>query len=79
MTRPPQTRRRQQRLHRHCLRIDEALKRITEARQNHFDVDPEQPRKWDEVGSAEYVANALEQLAAWIEGTPRVSAPATLR
>lgn len=55
----------------HCLRIDEALKRITEARQNHFDVDPEQPRKWDEVGSAEYVANALEQLAAWIEGTPQ--------
>ena len=53
---------------RHCLRIDEALKRITKARQNHFDVDPEQPRKWDEVGSAEYVANALEQLAAWIEG-----------
>lgn len=55
----------------HCLRIDEALKQITEARQNHFDVDPEQPRKWDEVGSAEYVANALEQLAAWIEGTPQ--------
>jgi len=52
----------------HCLRIDEALKRINEARQNHFDVDPEQPRKWDKVGSAEYVANALEQLAAWIEG-----------
>jgi len=52
----------------HCLRIDEALKRITEARQNHFGVDPEQPRKWDEVGSAEYVANALERLAAWIEG-----------
>jgi hypothetical protein len=52
----------------HCLRIDEALKRITEARQSHFGVDPEQPRKWDEVGGAEYVANALERLAAWIEG-----------
>lgn len=53
----------------HCQRIDAALKRITEARQNHFDVDPDQPRRWDEVGSAEYVASTLEQLAAWIEGT----------
>ena len=55
----------------HCPRIDGALKRITEARQNHFGVDPEQPRKWDEVGGAEYVADALERLAAWIEGTPQ--------
>ena len=51
-----------------CLRIDAALKRISEARENHFGVDAEQARRWDEAGSAQTVAFRLEELADWIEG-----------
>jgi hypothetical protein len=47
----------------HCFRIDEALKVITEARANHFGVDANAQRNWGEVGDAEYIADQLTALA----------------
>jgi hypothetical protein len=52
----------------HCFRIDEALKRISAARDDHFGVDAEAQRNWGEVGDVEYLADQLTQLADRIEG-----------
>ena len=54
-----------------CLEIDKALARITEARANHFGVDPESKRNWGEAGSAAEVARKLTEIADFIDGTTK--------
>lgn len=52
----------------HCLTIDAALTRLAASRMNHFGVDAEAARNWDEVGQVERIAQLLEQAADFAEG-----------
>jgi hypothetical protein len=53
-----------------CIRVDEALARLTALRADHFGVEADKQRNWGEVGSAERIAELLEQAVAFAEGKP---------